>query len=83
MNLREFNARYLEPGALVAMVVGVIFLCQPWVAILHQYSVLITLAGIIAYNVAAHIPPPVQQLDEDDAGPVPVNEAVGEGRGHG
>ena len=76
MSLREFNARYLEPGALLAMVIGVIFLCQPWVAVLHQYSVLITLAGIIAFNVAAHIPPPASKIDEDDA-------AVGEGHGHG
>jgi hypothetical protein len=64
MTFREFNAKYLEPGSLVAMVVGVICLCQPWVAVLHQYSVLITLAGIIAFNVASHIAPPEPKKDE-------------------
>jgi len=32
--------------------------------VLHQYSVLITLAGIIAFNVASHIAPPEPKKDE-------------------
>jgi hypothetical protein len=64
MNIRQFNAKYLEPGALAAMVIGVICLCQPWVAVLHQYSVLITLIGIIVFNIAAHIAPPEPEKDD-------------------
>ena len=58
MTLREFNARYLERAAMSLMVIGVVALCQPWIMVLHQYSVLITLIGLIAFNIAAHIPPP-------------------------
>ena len=58
MTLREFNARYLERAAMTLMVIGVIALCQPWIMVLHQYSVLITLIGLIGFNIAAHIPPP-------------------------
>ena len=78
MNIREFNAKYLEPGAITLMVAGVIFLCQPWIAVLHQYSVLITLAGIIAFNVAVHIPAP-ERAEDEDAG----SETAPGGSSHG
>jgi hypothetical protein len=58
MNIREFNARFLERAAIALMVIGVVALCQPWIMVLHQYSVLITLIGLIGFNVAAHIPAP-------------------------
>jgi hypothetical protein len=83
MNLREFNQKYLERGAITFMVVGIIFLCQPWVGFLHAWSVLVMLIGLIAFNVSVHIPPPVQRIDEDDTGPVSVSETVREGHGHG
>ncbi|MEP7240820.1 MAG: hypothetical protein ABI697_08050 [Devosia sp.] len=83
MNLREFNQRFLERGAITFMVAGILFLCQPWVAFLHGWSVLIMLIGLIAFNVSVHIPPPVQRIDEDDTGPVSVSETVREGHGHG
>eukprot|EP01035_Chromulina_nebulosa_P013527 gene13527-17965_t len=40
------------------MVIGVISLCQPWIQLLHTYSVAITLLGLIGFNIAAHIAPP-------------------------
>jgi hypothetical protein len=83
MNIREFNQKYLERGAITFMVGGIIFLCQPWIAVLHAWSVLIMLIGLIAFNVSVHIPPPVQRIDEDDTGPVSVSETVREGHGHG
>lgn len=83
MNLREFNHKYLERGAITFMVAGIIFLCQPWVAFLHAWSVLIMLIGLIAFNVSVHIPPPEQRIDEDDTGPVSVSATVKEGHGHG
>ncbi|MEO8756638.1 MAG: hypothetical protein ABI398_02635 [Devosia sp.] len=83
MNLREFNQRFLERGAIAFMVVGILFLCQPWVAFLHSWSVLVMLIGLIGFNVSVHIAPPVQRIDEDDTGPVSVSETVREGHGHG
>jgi hypothetical protein len=83
MNIRVFNQRYLEPLAIAFSIGGIIFLCQPWIAFLHGWSVLIMLIGLIAFNVSVHIPPPVQTVDEDDTGPVSVSETVKEGHGHG
>jgi hypothetical protein len=83
MNIRVFNQKILEPAAIAFSVFGIIFLCQPWVQVLHAWSVLIMLIGLIAFNVSVHIPPPVQKIDEDDTGPVSVRETVQEGHGHG
>ena len=65
MNLRVFNQRFLEPGSMALMIVGIIFLCQPWVAVLHQYSVAVMLIGLIGFNVAVHIPAPEQKVIDD------------------
>jgi hypothetical protein len=78
--LRRFNARLLEPGSMLLMLLGIAALCQPWVQWVHQYSVLVMLAGLIGFNFAVHIPAPDgPKVDEDDTGPVSVSEAV---RGH-
>ncbi len=58
MNLRLFNQRFLEPGSMWLMILGIIALCQPWVEVLHQWSVTITLVGLIGFNIAVHIPAP-------------------------
>jgi hypothetical protein len=83
MNIRVFNQKFLEPAAIAFSVLGIIFLCQPWVAFLHGWSVLVMLIGLIGFNVSVHIPPPVRRIDEDDTGPVSVMETVQEGHGHG
>lgn len=83
MNIRQFNQKYLGPGSIVFMVVGILFLCQPWVMFLHAWSVLVMLIGLIGFNVSVHIPPDVPRIDEDDTGPVSVGDAVREGHGHG
>ena len=83
MNIRVFNQRFLEPASIAFSVVGILFLCQPWIAFLHEWSVLIMLIGLIGFNVAVHIPPPEQRIDEDDTGPVSVSETVREGHSHG
>jgi hypothetical protein len=83
MNLRVFNQKFLEPGAMTLMILGIIFLCQPWILILHQWSVAIMLLGLVGFNVAVHIPAPEPtKRDEDDTGPVSINQAVG-GASHG
>lgn len=77
MSIRVFNQKIFEPGAMLLMVLGIILLCQPWVAVLHQWSVLVMLIGIIGFNIAVHIPPPDgPKVDEDDTGPVSVSAAV-------
>ena len=66
MNIRVFNQRILEPGCMTLMILGIIFLCQPWVEVLHMYSVTIMLIGLIGFNVSVHIPPPEKQVIEAD-----------------
>ena len=80
MNLRVFNQRFLEPGAMWLMILGIVFLCQPWVPFLHQWSVTVMLIGLVGFNVAVHIPPPEPtKVDEDDTGPVSLREIVSGG----
>jgi hypothetical protein len=54
----KLNQRYLERGAIGFMVVGILCLCQPWVGVVHAWSVLIMLIGLIGFNIAAHLPVP-------------------------
>ncbi len=84
MSFRAFNQKYFEPGSMIVMVLGIVFLCQPWVPFLHQWSVLVMLAGLIAFNVAAHVPPPEPApTDEDDTGPVSLSAATRGSDHHG
>lgn len=74
MNIRVFNQKFLEPGSMILMILGIIFLCQPWIEVLHQYSVTIMLIGLIGFNVAVHIPAPEKQvIDEDETGAVSLH----------
>jgi hypothetical protein len=83
MNLRVFNQKFLEPGSMTLMILGIIFLCQPWIEVLHQYSVTIMLIGLIGFNVAVHIPAPEKKvIDEDETGPVSVSATM-HGGSHG
>ena len=75
--------KYLEPASMWAMILGIIFLCQPWIQFLHDYSVTLMLIGLVGFNVAAHMAPTEPKIDEDDTGPASLNQTVGEGRGHG
>jgi len=83
MNTRVFNQKFLAPASIIISIAGIIFLCQPWVPFLHEWSVLVMLIGLISFNVSVHIPPPVEKIDEDDTGPVSVSATVSEGHGHG
>jgi type IV secretory pathway VirB2 component (pilin) len=64
MNIRVFNQRFLEPGSMLLMVLGIVALCQPWIVGLHQWSVTMMLVGLIGFNVAVHIPAPEQEATE-------------------
>ena len=83
MNRRVFNQKILAPGSMTFMIAGIIFLCQPLVQFLHEWSVLVMLIGLIGFNVSVHIPPPEQKIDEDDTGAISVSTTVREGHGHG
>jgi len=57
MNLRQLSVRYLEPVSQWIMVAGIVALVQPWVEVLHQYGVTITLAGLVGFILFSHIRP--------------------------
>ncbi|MEQ1771279.1 MAG: hypothetical protein ABL879_15735 [Devosia sp.] len=76
------NQKSVERSAMTFMVLGIVFLCQPWIEFLHVWSVLIMLIGIIGFNVSAHMRPVLDEarVDEDDTGPVSLTATVQ--RGH-
>ena len=64
MTFREFSMRVMEPWSQWIMVTGFVFLCQPWVEVLHSYSVLVMLIGLIGFNIAVHVPHPPKKDTE-------------------
>jgi hypothetical protein len=50
---RQFIGRYIVPVAMLLMISGFIFLCQPWSELLHAYSVAVTLFGLILFSIFA------------------------------
>ena len=62
MTFRKISAQYLEAGFMWLMVLGIVFLCQPWSRFLHVYGVTVTLVGLVGFSVFSKIKP----LPEDD-----------------
>lgn len=54
---RQFIGKYIIPLAMLLMILGFIFLCQPWDEFLHAYSVATTLAGLILFTIFARFAP--------------------------
>jgi hypothetical protein len=52
------RARQFESASMAAMMLGIVALCQPWSLVLHQYSVAIIIAGLVAFNVFSRIKTP-------------------------
>ena len=52
------HARRFESASMAAMMLGIVALCQPWSLVLHQYSVAIIIAGLVAFNVFSRIKTP-------------------------
>ena len=50
---RQLIGKYLVPLAMLLMISGFIFLCQPWSELLHAYSVAVTLVGLILFTIFA------------------------------
>ncbi len=46
------------------MLLGIVALCQPWSDLLHRYSVLMVIIGLVAFNVFSRIQPAA--VKEDD-----------------
>ena len=58
-------ARQLETTSMALMLFGVAALCQPWVEVLHRYSILLIIIGLVAFNVFSRInPAPVADLTD-------------------
>jgi hypothetical protein len=68
MSFRELNARFLEPAAQTTMILGLVFLCQPWVEFLHRYGLTVVIFGLIAFMVTSKIPRPaeVAEVEEEE-----------------
>jgi len=79
MNMRQFNQKYLERGAIAFMVVGILCLCQPFSDVLHGWSVLLMIIGLVGFNVSVHIPPPEAKPDEEEL----ASTSMGGGHDHG
>jgi hypothetical protein len=54
---RRFIGEYVVPLAMLLMILGFIFLCQPWSEFLHAYSVAITIVGLILFTIFARFAP--------------------------
>ena len=57
MTFRELSHRALEPASQWVMVLGIVALCQPWVEVLHRYSVMIILIGLVGFSIFSKIRP--------------------------
>jgi hypothetical protein len=62
------HARRLESASMALMVLGIVALCQPWSLVLHQYSVAIIIAGLVAFNVFSRIKTPDAAAPGESAG---------------
>ena len=62
------HARRLESASMALMVLGIVALCQPWSLVLHQYSVAMIIAGLIAFNVFSRIKTPDAAEPAEPAG---------------
>ncbi len=67
MSLRKY-ARPCEFASMLLMVLGIVALCQPWSLLLHEYSVAIVIAGLLAFNVFSRIASPPPEPGEAPSG---------------
>jgi hypothetical protein len=62
------HARQFEFASMVLMVLGIVALCQPWSLVLHQYSVAMIIAGLVAFNIFSRIKTPDAAKPAEPAG---------------
>jgi hypothetical protein len=58
------NARRLEAASMAAMLLGIVFLCQPWSEFLHRYSIATIIVGLVAFNIFSRIRSPAAAADD-------------------
>ena len=66
MTFRQMNAKWFEPIAQWTMIAGVIFLCQPWIEVLHRYGLTIIILGLVAFLITSHVPPEPEAAEEEE-----------------
>jgi hypothetical protein len=57
MTFKQISARYIEPASQWLMIIGIVFLLQPWNLFLHRYGVTIILIGLAGFIIFSHIKP--------------------------
>ena len=57
MSFAQISKRYLEPISMWLMIFGIVALCQPWLMLLHSYSVTIILVGLVGFSIFSKIRP--------------------------
>ena len=67
MSFRQLSAKYLEPGSMWLMVLGIVALCQPWILLLHVYGVTITLIGLVGFSIFSKVKPAEDEGAGDEA----------------
>ena len=48
------------------MIGGVIFLCQPWIEVLHRYGLTIIILGLVGFLITSHVPPEPEAAEEEE-----------------
>ncbi len=66
MTFRQMNAKWFEPVAQWTMIFGVIFLCQPWIEVLHRYGLTIIILGLVGFLITSHVPPEPEAAEEEE-----------------
>jgi len=66
MTFRQMNAKWFEPIAQWTMIGGVIFLCQPWIEVLHRYGLTNIILGLVGFLITSHVPPEPEAAEEEE-----------------
>ena len=66
MTFRQMNAKWFETIAQWTMIGGVIFLCQPWIEVLHRYGLTIIILGLVGFLITSHVPPEPEAAEEEE-----------------
>ena len=51
------QAPRIEVASMATMLFGIVALCQPWSFLLHRWSVLVIIIGLVAFNIFSRMPP--------------------------
>ena len=60
------SSTQLQRTAEVVMVLGIIFLCQPWVEFLHRYGLTVIIVGLVTFMFTGWFGKPDSARQETD-----------------